>query len=313
MAYSFEKRLLVGKIETTEGVDVTPTVAANALITVGLDVSNLEAEKKTRNTDGQYFGARPSINAQVRKPFSFGVEIAGSGVSATTVPAWMPFNRVCGFDAGVAGGSSVVQTPISANIPSMSMYGWLDSLKNVALGARGNLSMVFEDDEIPMFNYEMMGFPPAAILTDSAPTSPTFAQADPILCSTANTTFLFDSYAFPLRRLTINMNNAIEPRSLIGPADRAFYRNRAVTWEAVCEMPTLGTKNPFTKFLSRATSVMQIVHGTVAGNIVQVDGARAETDEPAFSEEQGVTMVTLKGNLLPSSAAGNDELTITSK
>jgi hypothetical protein len=245
---------------------------------------------------------------------SLGVEIAGSGVSNVTVPAWMPLNRICGFDAGVVtGANSVVQTPISASISSMTLWAYLDSLKNVALGARGNMSMVFEDDEIPMFNYELMGFPPSGMVTDAAPGSPTFAQATPVICSTANTTFTFDGYAFPLRRLTINMNNVIEPRSLVGPTDKALYRNRAATFEAVCEMPTLATKNPFTKFESRATSVMQVIHGTAAGNIVQVDAARAETDPPAFTEEQGIVMVTIAGSLLPSSATGNDEITITSK
>jgi hypothetical protein len=315
MAYSFEKRLLLGKIETIEGTDAVPTVGSNAVITVGLDMSGLDADTRVRNTDGQYFGARPSILAQVRRPIRFNVEIAGSGVSATSVPAWMAFNRICGFDAGVAGGSSVIQTPISSSIPSMSLYPFYDSLRLAALGARGNLTMTFEDDEIPLFGYELTGFPPAgSLIVDSAPGTPTFAgQATPVICSTANTTFLFDSFAFPLRRLTINMGNQIEPRSLIGPTDKAMFRNREATAEAVVELPTVASKNPFTKFESRATGAMQIIHGTVAGNIVQVDAARAETGTITLSEENGLVMATIPLRLLPSTATGNDELTITSK
>lgn len=313
MPYSFEKRLLLGKIETTEGTDSTPTVGANALITVGLDAAGIDADTRVRNTDGQYFGARPSILAQVRRPIRFNVEIAGSGISATTVPAWMPFNRICGFDAGVVGGSSVVQTPISAAIPSATLWAFYDSLKNVALGARGNLTMTFEDDEIPQFGYELVGFPPTGMVSDAAPAAPTFTQPTPVIASTANTTFTFDSYAFPLRRLSINMGNVIEPRSLIGPTDKALLRNREVTFEAVVELPTLATKNPFTKFESRATGAMQLIHGTVAGNIVQIDAARAETGAITFSEENGLVMATIPGRLLPSTSTGNDEITITSK
>jgi hypothetical protein len=314
MPYSFEKRLLLGKIETTEGTDSVPVVGTNAVVTVGMDASGLDADTRVRNTDGQYLGARPSINAQIRRPVRFGIEIAGSGVSATSVPAWMAFNRMCGMDAGVAGGSSVVQSLISSSIPSMSLYAFYDSLKNVALGARSNLTMTFEDDEIPMFNFEAVGFPPSGILSDSAPGTPTFAgQATPVICSTANTTFTFDGFAFPLRRLTINLGNVIEPRSLIGPTDKTILRNREVTAEAVVEMPTLGTKNPFTKFESRATGVLQIIHGTSAGNIVQIDAARGETGVIAMSEENGIVMGTIPLRLLPSAATGNDELTITSK
>jgi hypothetical protein len=311
--YSFEKRLLLGKIETTEGTDVVPVVGSNAVVSVGLEMGTLDADKRVRNTDGQYIGARPSINAQIRRPVRFNIEIAGSGVSAITVPVWMPFNRVCGFDAGTVGGSSVVQAPISSSIPTMSLYPFYDSLRLAALGARGNLTMTFEDDEIPMFGYEMTAFPPTGMITDSAPAAPTLTQPVPLICSTANTTFSYDGYAFALRRLTINMNNVVEPRSLIGPTDKAILRNRSASFEAVVELPTVATKNPFTKFESRATSALQIVHGTVAGNIVQIDAARAETDAPSFSEENGIVMATLTGNLLPSTASGNDELTITSK
>ncbi|HYI39992.1 MAG TPA: phage tail tube protein [Allosphingosinicella sp.] len=314
MPYSFEKRLLIGKIETVEGTDATPTVGSNALITVGLDTSGLEADTRVRNTDGQYFGARPSINAQVRRPVRFGVEIAGSGVSAITPPAWMPFLRPAGFDAGTVGGSSVVQAPISAAVPTMTLWPYLDSLKMASLGSRANLTMTFEDDEIPMFNLEYMGFPPSGILADSAPSTPTFAgQATPVICSTSNTTFTFDGYAFALRRLTINMGNKIEPRSLVGPTDKAMFRNREVTAELLVEMPTVATKNPITKFESRATGALQIIHGTAAGNIVQIDAARAETGVITFPEEQGIVMMSIPLRFLPSTATGNDEITVTSK
>jgi hypothetical protein len=78
-------------------------------------------------------------------------------------------------------------------------------------------------------------------------------------------------------------------------------------------MPTLATKNPFTKFESRATGALQLIHGTTAGNIVQLDAARGETGVITMSEENGLVMGTIPLRLLPSAAAGNDELTITSK
>lgn len=314
MAKDFEKRLLLGKIEGTEGVDAAPTGAANAIITVGLDASGLEAETKVRNTDGQYFGARPSILAQVRRPVRFGIEIAGSGVSAISVPAWMPFLRMCGFDAGVVGGASVVQSLISANIPSMTLWPFYDNLKLATLGCRSNLTLTYEDDEVPMFGLEAMGFPPAGIASEAAAPTPTFAgQAAPLIVSTANTTFNLGGYAAPLRRLTINLGNRIEARSLVGPTDTAAFRNREATFEAVVQLPDLAAKNYFTNLENRVTQALQVVHGTVAGNIVQVDGPRGEIGAITLSEEQGKVMATIPGRLLPSAALGNDELVITSK
>lgn len=313
MPKSYEKKVLHGKIETTEGVDATPTPAANAVITVGLDPSGLEGDTKVRNIDGQYFGSRPSVLAQVRRPIKFGIEIAGSGVSAITVPAWMAFLRMCAFDAGVAGASSVVQSLISAAVPSMTLWPFIDNLKLPSLGCRSNLTMTFEDDEIPLFNLDAMGFPPAGMVSEAAPGTPTFTgQAAPLIVSSANTTFSLGGYAAPLRRLVINLGNIIEARSLVGPTDKAMFRNRGVTFEAVVELPDLGTKNYYTNFENRTTQALQVVHGIAAGNIVQVDGARGEIGLITLSEDQGVAMATIPGRLLPT-AAGNDELSITAK
>jgi hypothetical protein len=314
MPKNADKRILLAKIEATEGTDSAPTAAANAFVTVGLDATGLDADTKVRNTDGQYFGARPSVLAQVRRPVRFNVEIAGSGVSAITPPAWMALNRVCGFNAGVAGASSVVQSPITDAIPSMTLWPFYDNLRVAALGSRGNLTLTFEDDEIPLFGYDMMGFPPAGLVAEAAPGAPTFAnQAAPLIVSTQNTTFSLGGYAAPLRRLSINLGNRIEPRSLVGPVDRAVLRNREATFEAVIELPDLGTKNYFTNLENRATQALQLVHGIAAGNIVEVAGPRAEIGAITLSEEAGVMMATVPGRLLPSAASGNDELTITSK
>lgn len=313
MSKSFEKRLMLFKIETTEGTDAAPVVGTDAVITVGMDASALEGDEVVRNIDGEYFGARPSIHSQIRKPVDFGIEMAGSGVSATTVPAWMKIMRVCGFDAGVAGGSSVVQTPISASVPSATIWPWYDNLKVAALGARGNWTMTLEDDQIPMFNFNMMGFPPAGIVSESTPGTPTFSgQGTPVLASTANTTFTLGSYAAALRRLTINGGVLIEPRSLIGPTDSARFRNRAMTGEALIEFPDIGTKNYYTNMLARSTQALQLIHGTVAGNIVQIDAARAEIGLISTPEDQGVLMASVPMRFLPSTA-GNDDLLITSK
>jgi hypothetical protein len=313
MTKSAEKRLLLFKIETTEGVDSTPTVGANAILTRKLDAAALEGDQAVRDLDGQHFGARPSYLKQIRKPFSFEVEIAGSGVSATTVPAWMPLNRVCGFDAGVAGGSSVVQTPISAGVPSGTAWPFYDNLKVAALGSRGTFTMTFEDDEVPFFAYSMMGFPPAGIVSEAAPGAPTLTGfAEPLLVSTANTTFSLGAYSPALRRLVITLGAKTEPRSLTGPADRVAFRNREVTAEALVEFPDLGTKNYYTNLLNRTAQALQVVHGTAAGNIVQVDAARAEIGLIATPEEQGFLMASIPMRLLPSSA-GNDDFTITSK
>ncbi|HYD12735.1 MAG TPA: phage tail tube protein [Allosphingosinicella sp.] len=313
MTKSAAKKFVLGKIETTEGVDATPTVGANGILTVGLDASGLEGEQKVRELDGQFAGSRPSVFKQIRKPVSFGIEIAGSGVSAITVPAWMAWLRMCGFDAGVVGGTSVVQSPINPwAAPSMTLWPMYDNLKVAALGCRSNLQLTFEDDDVPMFSLSPTGFVPAGIVSEAVLGAVTIAnQADPVLVSTANTTFSFDGYSPAVRRLTIDLGMKLSPRSLTGPADRMAASNREPTGNLLVEFPDLTTKNYYTKLLSRATGVLQVVHGTVAGNIVQVDAPKCEIGLLTTPTEDDFLMLNIPFRLLPN--AGNDELIITSK
>lgn len=314
MSKAYDKKLLLWKIEATEMTDAVPVVGTDAIVTRNLDCSKWEGDKGTRMLDGLYAGARPSYYKQIRKPFSFEVEIAGSGVTATTVPAWMKLNRACGMDAGVAGGSSVVQSLIfPTSAPSGSAYGFYDDLRLTSLGSRGNLQLNFQDDEIPFFAYSFLGIPPTGGPVESAPGAPTLTGfAAPVLVNTANTTFSFGGYSPGLRKLTIDFGNKLSPRSLTGPIDRIMLENREVTGEITIEHPNLAAANYFTNVLARTTQTLQVIHGTAAGNIVQLDAAHCEIDLPSLSDEQGILMQTLPIRLLPT-VAGNDELTITSK
>lgn len=310
MAKSWEKRLLLYKIEVTEGTDSVPVVGTDAIITRNLSVGDLNGEQKIREIDGQYFGARPSVYTAFTRPVSFEVELTGGGGAATVVPGWMRILRIMGFDAGVAGGSNVVQSLISSAVPTATLYPFLDNLRLATMGCRGNATFRFEDDEIPFFTADLMGAPVSGFATETTPGTPTFVNAaTPQIASTANTTFALGAYAAPLRSLDINLGNAIELRSLIGPADTYAFRNREITATALIELPDLGTKNYYTN-INGATIALQILHGTGTGNKVQFDAARAEVGTITLSEEQGKVMASIPMRFLPT-AAGNDEMTIT--
>lgn len=309
-----DKRLLLFKVETTEGVDAAPVATADAILTRNMAADAFDAETRIRQLDGHYFGARPSVIPSIRQPVSFEVEIAGRGTTVTAIPEWMKLNRVCGFDAGVVVGvTHVLQSPISASVPSATLWPYWDNLRKQVRGARGSFTMTFEDDEIPVFGYSMQGYLPPALVDENVPGSPTLTGfPTPLLCSTSNTTFTLGAFAAPLRRLTIDVGAQIEPRSLVGPQDRAIFRNREITGEALIELPDLTAKNYFANQVDRSTQALQLVHGTVAGNIVQVDAARCELGPIQLSEEQGIVMATVPLRMLPTSA-GNDEMTIQSK
>jgi hypothetical protein len=271
----------------------------------------LQGDNRTRDLDLPYFGARPQTPINLRRGATFNIDMAGSG-TANTAPQWMKMNRIAGFDAGVPGASSVIQTPISSGIVSASHWSYLDNLLLKSIGSRASMGIRVTDDEFPYFSYTVLGRAPTALAEEAAPGNPVYTPwKDPVLASTENTTFLLDGFALPLRSLELDSNNELAFRSLIGPQDRVTWRNRAWGGRIMAELPDLASKDYFAKIRSMATSVMSLVHGVTAGNIVQIDAPRVQITGIDLPEEDGVIMLALDVVLLPN--AGNDEIIFTSK
>lgn len=309
MPYDANRKLIMFKIETTEGVNAVPVVGTDSILSVNFQPGFLEAEAKIRQLDRPFYGAEPEVQSKLRRTAQFSVEMAGSGTAATP-PAWMKLNRVCGFNAGVAT-TTVVQSPISSAIPSATLqYNWGD-LDMPSLGTRGSFGFTIEDDEIPLFNYNMTGVPPVALATEVILGTPVYtAFRDPVLASTENTTFTLDGFALPLRRIEVSGNSTVDLRSLIGPVDYAKWENRSLSGSIVCEVPAIAAKNYFSLVRPGTQVAMNIVHGVGAGNIVTLAAPKVQiTAGITMQEEQGVVMMTLPIKLIPN--AGNDELIIT--
>ena len=307
--YDFDKRLLFFKIETTEGTDATPA-AADAIVTRNLQPINYEADTRVREIDGQYYGARPETKTMLRGRTSFEVELTGGG-AANTVPPWMKLLRIGGMDAGTAGGSSVLQKPISASVPSATLWDYTDTLKQPLLGARADFKMTFEDDQYPFISMDVLGFPPSTLATDASPTTPNVsAFQTPVFVSNENTVFTLGSYAAEMRRVEIMAGSVLAPRSFVGSLDRVKYRNRI--WSATCviKCPTLASKDYFTNIRAGTQIPLAITHGTAAGGIIAVSAPTAQVGVITTSDEEGDLMLNIPLRFIPTSA-GNDEISIT--
>lgn len=308
----YDKKVILQKIEVTEGTDAAPVVGTDAILTRNYSPNALESDSRTRPLDLPFFGARPTVPINLRRGATFEVDMAGSGTT-TGVPPWMKLNRIAGFDAGTVGASSVVQIPISSGVPSATHWTYIDNLLLKAIGCRASMGIRVTDDEFPFFTYTVQGRAPTLLAEEATPGAATLtAFKDPVLASSENTTFLLDTYAVPLRSLELDANIDLTYRSLIGLQDRVMWRNRSWGGRIVTELPDLSAKDYFAKIRPGTTMVMSLVHGTVAGNIVQVDAPKVQITGADLSEEDGALMFTMDVVLQPSTA-GNDEITFTSK
>jgi hypothetical protein len=317
---NYDQKVILWKIEATEGTDAAPASPTDALRVLNYRPTFMDADKRVRNIEKGYQGANPVALTSIKRGASFDMEMHGGGVSAgTTVPPWMKVLRCAGLDAGVVtGGNSVKQTPISnsptVSIPSATSWAYIDDALLKTIGARCAVGFRIEDDEWPMFMVTMLGRAPTTLFEQAAPASvvPPSGYIDPVLCSSENTTFTWLGFSPALRRWEMNSNSENQYRSLIGPQDRINQRNRDWNGSIVMRVPDLTAKDYFAGIRPGTTGAASAVHGTVAGNIVQIDTPALQvTGNVDFSEEGGELMATFPVTALP--VTGNDEITFTSK
>jgi hypothetical protein len=308
---NWDLKVILFKVEATEGTDAAPTAATNALRVLNYQPTFMDADQKVRALEKAYFGADPVAMAAFKRGATFDMEIAGSG-TAIGVPPWMEVLRIAGFGVPVVGASSVVQSPTST-VVSASHWGYLDDLLLKTVGMRSTASFKIEDDEYPIFSFNTLGRPPVTLAEQAVPANPTITgYIDPLLSTSENTTFSLDGFALPLRRWEMSSNSDLQYRSLIGPADRVNYAGRSWSGTIVGQVPDLTAKDYFSKVRPGATMVAQCVQGTATGNIVQIDAPRLQiTGNIELSNEQGKTMMTVPVTALPN--LGNDEIVFTSK
>lgn len=312
--HDWNAKVILLKLETTEGTDAAPTSALNALKVLNYVPTFMDADQKTRAIEKAFFGADPVAMAAFKRGATFDMEIHGGGVAAgTTIPPWMVPLQLAGFGTPVVGANSVVISPITSGIKTATHYAYLDDLLLQSIGARATVSFKIEDDEYPIFSFDLLGRPPAALASQAVPTAPTITgYIDPVLSSSENTTFTLGAYSPGLRRMTLAANVDRQFRSLIGPADRIAYRNRAWSGEVVMEIPDLTAKDYFANVKPGTTMAASIVQGAASGNIVQIDVPKLQiSGNVTISEEQGKAMATFPMTALP--VAGNDEVVFTSK
>lgn len=308
----WERKVILYKIEATEGTDAAPVVGTDAMQVLNYQPTFMDGDTKVRNIETPYFGSQPVGLTALKRGANFDMEIAGAGSTATTVPQWMKVNRVCGFDAGVVS-TNVLQSPITDNIVTATHWVYLDDLLIKTTGSRGSVGFTIEDDEFPLFHYKLMGMMPTTAASQAVPGAPTIAgYATPVIASTENTTFTLGSFAIPLRRWEMDANADLQFRSLIGPADRMQYRDRNWSGTIVGRVPDLTAKDYFANIRPGTTMAASCVHGSAVGNTVTIAAPQLQiTGNVDLSEEGGEVMMTMPVTAIPTSA-GNNEITFTS-
>lgn len=305
----FKSKTILAKVETTYGVDPTPTGAANAVLMTDVQLQPMEGDDVSRNLEQPWLGAQEMIPTAVRAVLTGSVELVG-GAAAGTAPAWGPLLRACAVAEVVTAGSKVEYTPISDNQESVAIYFGIGPSRHVLLGCRGTAVVTVNAQGIPVIRFTLTGL--FSVPADAAAPTVDLStwQAPQVATSTNTPTFTIGGTAFVLRSFEFDLGNDVQPRMLIG-AERIVIVDRAEAITATVEAQPYASYNPFQIAQNRTKQALALTHGTVVGKRVGLTVATAQQKRPTgFSEAQGVLEWGLGFVPLPSSA-GNDQWKIT--
>lgn len=309
MALKFRKKILLAKIEGTYATDPTPVGATNAILCSNVSINPFQSEPIERDTYQAFLGARQQIHAGTRVEISFDVELAGGG-AAGTAPLYGPLLRGCGMAETTNAGVSVVYDPVSAAEESVTIYLHHDGQKFELNGARGTFSIEMNVKRIPVLRFSFVGLYVGPAAT-SDPTQDVSGFQTPLTVGNTNTpTFTLHSYSGKMASFSYVHGNTVAHRELVGE-ESVQISDRRASGNIVIEHPALGIKDFYAIAAAETLAALQIVHGTTAGNIVQLDAPKVQILTPSMSEMDAITMLNMGLNFVPDS--GDDEMSITVK
>lgn len=303
------KKILLAKEEGTYGTDSSPSGAANAIQTSDLSITPLGGPTVNRNLDRAALGNDLQIQVGTFVQMNFMVEIAGAGGAVDDVPAWSPLLQACGFSETVNAASNVEFDPISAAIPSLTMYFHHDGQLHSMVGARGTVSLALSAGIIPKFNFQFTGLYVAP--SSTADPTPDFSGfAVPLAVNDANmTTLTLGGNALNMSALDLDIGGEVVYRNIVGNESVEFV-DRSPGGSVTFESPAISSKSWFEAARLSQTNALVCLHGTTLGNRVQIDAPNVQVISPQYAESDGISMISGNLSLVPGSG-GNDEIKIT--
>jgi len=306
MPIKARRKVVFCKVEATYGTDSVPVAATDALLVHNFTCKPLDIKWVERNPSLPFFGNQGKVKAGDFMRMEYDIEIAGAG-GVATVPKYGTALRGGALSETVTPTTGpVTYAQISSGEESMTKYFYWDGLLHKMLGARAIVSLKMDAGSTPMLHFAWMGL--YGGITDVALPTPTLTGFQvPLAVNKQNTTFSLHGYAGALRSLSINQGSDMQYVNV--PNQEAIrFVGRKSTGSVAIELPLIAGKDFFTSIRAETTGALSVVHGTAAGNKALIDAANVQLTDPAYSETEGVAIITM-GMEFKSSSAGNDEWT----
>ena len=307
---SFKKKILLLKIESTEKTDAVPTGALNAFLTNGLTITPIETTEVDSDHDKGTMGNSLKYLVGSHVKCSFEIELATGGALGV-LPAYAPALQICGMSVTETAATDVKIACASGGFDSATLYINIDGQLHPMVGARGSWSLAMSPQGIPRIKCDIIGLwvDPSSV---PAPVVDKSMWKVPLPVDYHNTpTLTLHGGTYPISDFSYDHANDVKYRNVIND-ECVFISDRSPSGSVTLDAPKLSDKNWFTSIKAHEVGAVQVVHGSTAGNIIQIDMPVVQMTSPSYTDSDGAVGLQMTMNPMPTDA-GDDEILITLK
>jgi hypothetical protein len=289
------------KVETTEGVDATPTGANDAILTLGPPEISPAPEVFDPDLIMQSLDAHDPIVGRIPMQVRVQVPLKGAGGAADVPPEIGPLFRCSGFAETITPTTGPVKyEPASTQIKTGTAYVYRDGLLWKVLGCRGDLSVTWTAGGICVAEFRLTGL--LGSKADAALPSFTYDATKPPVWKGGVMTI--GGAAAAVQQLTLAMNNQISypdnPNAAEG-YDPPVITGRNVQGSINPLETLVATRNIFQDFRDGTKRAIVARVGSVAQNKVTLNILAAQYRGEQQADAAGKLIVNV-----PFSATGKD-------
>lgn len=297
-----KQRAILVKIQPSADTDPVPAANTNFIRCGNITTTPFDANVGDRQRAYPNFGANAKAVMAANMKQQFDVELAGAG-AAGTAPAYGPLLRGCGLAETISAGVKVQYDPVSAAFEMVTIYSYEGGALHKLINARGDVGFYFNGAGIPYMRFSYVGtYSP--VTEPGRPTVTETGFIDGIEVNKANTTFSLLGYAAVLESLQLTLGNAVNFRDRPNAA-YVPITDRQGNGKVTIEAPAIGTKDYFAAARANTLGVLDITHGTVAGNIVEAKVNQCQVLNPSYTDLNGVR--GLDAGLVLARSGGDDD------
>lgn len=247
----FEPSVILLKIESTYGVDASPSASTDAFICTVPEVKPL-GEHRERTLARPGLGQPAGINVGQGVQVTFSMELIGTDDSGDAPPKVFTPLRACGLTQTIVSLTSATLNPNSTlDNTSLTIYVYYDGVLHKITGCRGSFTVDFPNNAIPIFNFTFTGLYAGDHASDVTFPTPTldYSLKPPIFRGANLTINGVSSLVFENITLNPNINVVRRPNSNAESGTAAYSqtgRNVEATLEP--EAVALATFDPWTLY-----------------------------------------------------------------